>query len=133
LFELTGGGLLARPLRTRFLLHTCLIQSWHRGAVADLVLQTLTPLTIDVALSVTDQITAQAADADSIRASHVQRAHHNAELARRRYLSVDPTNRLVADALEAHWNTKLRELADAQDCPASRTWLKILRLKVGSL
>jgi DNA invertase Pin-like site-specific DNA recombinase len=85
------------------------------AAVADLVLQTLTPLALDVALSVTDQITAQAADADRIRAAHVQRAHHNAELARRRYLAVDPTNRLVADALEADWNTKLREHADAQD------------------
>jgi DNA-binding transcriptional MerR regulator len=85
------------------------------AAVADLVLQTLTPLALDVALSVADQIAAQAADADRIRASHVQRAHHNAELARRRYLAVDPTNRLVADALEADWNTKLRELTDAQN------------------
>ena len=85
------------------------------AAVAELVLQTLTPLALEVALSVADQITAQAADADRIRASHVQRAHHNAELARRRYLAVDPTNRLVADALEADWNTKLRELTDAQD------------------
>jgi DNA-binding transcriptional MerR regulator len=85
------------------------------AAVADLVLQTLTPLAIDVALSVSDQIAAQAADADRIRATHVQRAHHNAELARRRYLAVDPTNRLVADTLEADWNTKLRELTDAQN------------------
>ena len=88
-------------------------------AVADLVLQTLTPLALDVALSVSDQIAAQAADADRIRASHVQRAHHNAELARRRYLAVDPTNRLVADALEADWNAKLREHADAQDAYAT--------------
>jgi DNA invertase Pin-like site-specific DNA recombinase/DNA-binding transcriptional MerR regulator len=85
------------------------------AAVADLVLQTLTPLALDVALSVTDQIAAQAADADRIRASHVQRAHHDAEQARRRYLAVDSANRLVADSLEADWNTKLRELADAQD------------------
>ncbi len=35
--------------------------------------------------------------------------------ARRRYLAVDPTNRLVADQLEADWNNKLRELADAKD------------------
>jgi DNA invertase Pin-like site-specific DNA recombinase/DNA-binding transcriptional MerR regulator len=84
-------------------------------AVANLVLATLTPLAIDVAMSVSDEIAAHTADADRIRASHVQRARHEAEQARRRYLSVDPTNRLVADALEADWNTKLRELADAQD------------------
>ncbi len=85
------------------------------AAVANLVLDTLTPLAVDVALTVADEIAAQAADADRIRASHVQRAHHAAEQARRRYLAVDPTNRLVADTLEADWNTKLRELADAQD------------------
>jgi DNA-binding transcriptional MerR regulator len=83
-------------------------------AVANLVLQTLTPLAIDVALTVSDQIAAQAADADRIRAAHVQRARHNAEQARRRYLAVDPTNRLVAESLEADWNTKLRELTDTQ-------------------
>ena len=44
-----------------------------------------------------------------------KRAEHAAEAARRRYLAVDPTNRLVADQLEADWNNKLRELADAKD------------------
>jgi hypothetical protein len=34
-------------------------------------------------------------------------------LARRRYMKVDPDNRLVADALEAEWNDKLRLHADA--------------------
>jgi hypothetical protein len=43
------------------------------------------------------------------------RRHRAADTARRRYLAVDPTNRLVADALEADWNHRLRELADAQD------------------
>jgi DNA invertase Pin-like site-specific DNA recombinase/DNA-binding transcriptional MerR regulator len=85
------------------------------AAVAALVLDTLTPLALDITLTVTDQIAAQAADADRIRAAHVQRAHHDADLARRRYLAVDPTNRLVADTLEADWNTKLRELTTAQD------------------
>lgn len=38
------------------------------------------------------------------------RARYEAELARRRYLHVDPANRLVADALEADWNECLRQL-----------------------
>jgi hypothetical protein len=45
----------------------------------------------------------------------VERARYQADLARRRYLAVDPQNRLVADTLEADWNTALRELADATD------------------
>ena len=45
----------------------------------------------------------------------MQRARHCADAARRRYLAVDPANRLVADALEADWNARLRDLADAED------------------
>src|SRR5665811_436234 len=50
-----------------------------------------------------------------IRAVHVDRARHAADAARRRYLAVDPTNRLVADALEADWNDKLRGLAESEE------------------
>jgi len=45
----------------------------------------------------------------------VERARYEANLAQRRYLQVDPDNRLVADALEADWNSKLRDLKDAQE------------------
>ena len=84
-------------------------------AVTELILDRLTPLALEVALTVTDEITAQAEHADRIRATHVQRAQHTADLARRRYLAVDPSNRLVADHLEADYNTALRELASATD------------------
>ena len=53
-----------------------------------------------------EELTQRAAKADRIRAVHVERARHAADAARRRYLAVDPTNRLVADALEADWNGK---------------------------
>ena len=85
------------------------------AAVAELLLATLTPLALEVALSVSDELIQHAQHADSLRAAAVQRAQHAADHARRRYLAVDPGNRLVADALEADWNARLRELADAQD------------------
>jgi hypothetical protein len=85
------------------------------AAIATLVLDTLTPLTLEVALNVQAELAARAAEADQLRASHVERARHRAETARRRYLSVDPDNRLVADSLEADWNDALRQLRDAQD------------------
>jgi len=44
-----------------------------------------------------------------------ERARYDGDLAQRRYLKVDPDNRLVADALEADWNQKLRALATAQE------------------
>jgi DNA invertase Pin-like site-specific DNA recombinase len=83
-------------------------------AVADLVLEQLTPLAIETALAVSTELAQRAADADRIRQMGVQRAEHAADAARRRYLAVDPTNRLVADVLEADWNNKLRELVDAK-------------------
>ena len=85
------------------------------AAVAELLLATLSPLALEVALTVTDELAAQAGHADALRAAHVQRAQHAADQARRRYLAVDPGNRLVADALEADWNARLRELATAHD------------------
>ncbi len=45
-----------------------------------------------------------------LRRSQLERARYEAELARRRYLKVDPDNRLVADTLEADWNEQLRNL-----------------------
>jgi DNA invertase Pin-like site-specific DNA recombinase len=84
-------------------------------AVAALVLDTVSPLAIEVALSVSDELAARAAAADRIRAAHVQRAQQAADAARRRYLVVDPANRLVASTLEADYNDALRELATARD------------------
>jgi DNA invertase Pin-like site-specific DNA recombinase len=83
--------------------------------ISQLLLQTVTPLALEVALTVQAELEARADEADQLRATHVQRARQHAELARRRYLSVDPDNRLVADTLEADWNDKLRQLQAAQD------------------
>jgi DNA invertase Pin-like site-specific DNA recombinase/DNA-binding transcriptional MerR regulator len=81
------------------------------AAVADLVLRNLTPLAVHAALAVTEELTQRGEQADRIRAGHVARAQHLADAARHRYLAVDPTNRLVADTLEAEWNNALRDLA----------------------
>ncbi len=67
------------------------------------------------ALTVTAELAADARKADTVRAAHVQRAQNAADSAQRRYLAVDPANRLVAGNLEADWNARLRELADARD------------------
>ena len=85
------------------------------AAVAALVLEQLTPLAIEAAFQVSAELSNRAAEADHIRLAGVERARYAADAARRRYLAVDPANRLVADTLEADWNLKLRELADAQD------------------
>ena len=84
-------------------------------AIGQLLLDTVTPLALEVALTVQAELEARADEADALRKSHVERARHHAETARRRYLAVDPDNRLVADTLEADWNDALRQLQTAHD------------------
>ncbi|MGO9155800.1 recombinase family protein [Mycobacterium sp.] len=84
-------------------------------AVGPLLLNTLTPHALEVALTVRAELDTRAAEADALRRGHVERARHRADLARRRYLAVDPDNRLVADSLEADWNNALRALHTAQE------------------
>ena len=85
------------------------------AAIGQLLTDTITPLALEVALTVQTELEARAAEADQLRRSHVDRARQRTELARRRYLAVDPDNRLVADTLEADWNDALRALQTAQD------------------
>jgi len=84
-------------------------------AIGDILVEAMTPLAIEVALGVQQELANRQEEADRLRRQHVERAKYDAELAQRRFLKVDPDNRLVADALEADWNTKLRALAAAQD------------------
>ena len=82
-------------------------------AVAALLIEMMTPMTLAVSLEVQRELEARAAETDTLRRQHVERLRYEAELARRRYMKVDPDNRLVADALEAEWNDKLRLHAEA--------------------
>ena len=82
---------------------------------ARLLLETLTPLTLEVALAVQQELQQRLDEADRLRRQHVERARYEADLARERFMQVDPKNRLVADALEADWNERLRALTEAQE------------------
>jgi hypothetical protein len=85
------------------------------AAVRALLLATLTPASVELALAVEEELRARRQEADELRRQQVERARYEADLARRRFVLVDPENRLVADTLEAEWNEKLRALRDAQD------------------
>lgn len=84
-------------------------------AVGALLVQSVTPLALEVALQVQDEIQARLAEADRLRQQQLQRAQYEADRARLRYMRVDPNNRLVADTLEAQWNEKLRLLAQVKE------------------
>jgi DNA invertase Pin-like site-specific DNA recombinase len=84
-------------------------------AVGRLVVEKMTPAAVELALEIRKEIEARYDEADRLRDRDVERAQFEADLAQRRFMMVDPANRLVADTLEADWNGKLRTLAKARD------------------
>jgi DNA invertase Pin-like site-specific DNA recombinase len=85
------------------------------AAVAKLLVEAVTPMALELALAVQQEIQSRIDEADRLRHRQVERAQYEADRARQRYMQVDPANRLVADSLEADWNAALRALGEAQD------------------
>jgi DNA invertase Pin-like site-specific DNA recombinase len=90
-------------------------------ALGRLLLECMTPTALEVSLAVFEELRERAETAERLRRQQVERARYEANLARSRYMQVDPHNRLVADTLEAEWNDRLRRLTEAeQDCEQQR-------------
>jgi len=110
-------------------IYLCQVRSIRRGepvcqsvpgagidkAVGDLLVETVNPVVLEVALCVQREFQTRLDEADALRAQQVERAQYETDLARRRFMKVDPENRLVADALEAEWNAQLRALNEARE------------------
>jgi DNA invertase Pin-like site-specific DNA recombinase len=80
-------------------------------AVAAALLEALQPAHLAMSLSTLDSLAAQARQIERQWQLRVERAQYEADLARRRFLAVDPENRLVARTLEREWNERLSEVA----------------------
>ena len=83
-------------------------------AIGGLLIELMTPLTLEVSLAVQKQLELRAEEVERLRRKAVEQAGYEADFARRRYMAVSPENRLVADTLEADWNAKLRLLKEAE-------------------
>lgn len=130
-------GLCGRHFRVRYAARRGRLESWYvcdRGhgdraepncqsiagapideAVGLLVAGEMTPAAVELALEIRGEIEARQEEADQLRCRAIERAQHEADLAQRRFMLVDPGNRLVADTLEAQWNDRLRVLAGARE------------------
>ena len=84
-------------------------------AVGLLVVEKMTPAAVELALVTRREIETRYEEADQLRCRATERAQIDADLAQRRFMMVDPANRLVADTLESDWNEKLRTLQKARD------------------
>jgi hypothetical protein len=97
-------------------------------AVARMFLAAMEPAQLAVSLAAVKQLEAQARAVDRQWQLRRERAQYEADLARRRYGTVDPENRLVARSLERDWNEKLTALARLEREYATRPPLTAQRL-----
>lgn len=84
-------------------------------AIGELLVEAVNPVALEVTLAVQRELQSRLDEADRLRHAQVERAQYECDLARRRFMRVDPDNRLVADSLEAQWNDKLRALGEAHE------------------
>ncbi|MBD3243221.1 MAG: recombinase family protein [Chitinivibrionales bacterium] len=84
-------------------------------AIGELLLEVISPAALEVALSVQAEVERRCGEVDRLRRQEVERAQYEVDMARRRYMQVDPDNRLVAATLEEEWNHKIETLALARE------------------
>ena len=84
-------------------------------AVGKLLVESVTPLTLEVALNVQKELKQRFEEVDKIRRQQLERAQYEVNLAERQYMLVDPENRLVTGSLESRWNEKLYALENAKE------------------
>ncbi len=92
-------------------------QTWQclRGdgmdqAVAQVCLAAMQPAQLQVSLATLPQLKERARAVDRQGQLRLERARYEGDRARRRYVAVEPENRLVARSLERDWNEKVATL-----------------------
>ena len=116
-----GGTLyLCNALRQKYGVPVCqnIPADWIDAAVVEAFFHALSPIELDV------YARAEAAQRHAAEATHrarqqqLERLRYQAAFAQRQSNQCDPDNRLVAAALEAHWEATLRDLKQAEEAMA---------------
>lgn len=93
-------------------------QNVHGGvvdeAISKRIVELVNPLCIETSLKVQEELEKRWGEVDDHHRRQLEQIRYEADHARRRYLTVDPENRLVAAQLEADWNRKLRKLEETR-------------------
>jgi DNA invertase Pin-like site-specific DNA recombinase len=79
-------------------------------AVAQTFLEAMQPAQLEISMAAFEQIEARQRQLEQQWQLRIERTQYEADLARRRFMAVDPDNRLVARTLESDWNDKLAEV-----------------------
>jgi DNA invertase Pin-like site-specific DNA recombinase len=83
-------------------------------AVAEEVLKALEPAQLELALAALEELEARDRTIGRQWQMRLERAEYEAALSERRYLEVDPSQRLVAATLERRWNAALMQWEELQ-------------------
>ncbi|MBM3748463.1 MAG: serine recombinase [Acidobacteria bacterium] len=83
--------------------------------VARAILRAVEPRAIEAAVGAASQIAERQNRRREALRLELEQVRYQAQLAARRYESVDPGNRLVADELEARWNVALRRVQEVEE------------------
>ena len=89
-------------------------------AVTAALLAAVEPGQLALALAAAGEVTARRRRADRAAELAVERARYDADRAERAFLACEPENRLVARSLEARWETRLTDLAQAEAALAAQ-------------
>lgn len=83
-------------------------------AIERLLLEVINPMTTDAAVSIQHEIAERSEEVLRLYSQQMERARYEMGLAKRRYLGVDPDNRLVAAELEHEWDKRINEYESAK-------------------
>jgi DNA invertase Pin-like site-specific DNA recombinase len=83
--------------------------------IAELLAARLTPEVIAQSIAVQKELDQRQGESLNYYRMREERCKYEAELACKRFMGVDPDNRLVALELESAWNVKLKHLEDARN------------------
>jgi len=86
-----------------------------QSMIVQLVLTALTPASVELSMLAAESIEADRERLDKHHRQSLERAAYEADLARRRYEEVDPSNRLVAAELERTWESLLQLQRQAKE------------------
>lgn len=79
-------------------------------AVTQAFLEAMQPAQLEISMAALGQMEAQQQQIEQQWRLRIERTQYEADLARRRFMAVDPENRLVARTLERDWNEKLADV-----------------------
>jgi hypothetical protein len=82
--------------------------------VVKVFLAAMQPAHLEISLATLGHLEARAQQIDQQWQLRLERAQYQADLARRRFMAVEPENRLVARTLERDWNDQLAQLQQVE-------------------